>query len=373
MRSALDMPDSTQLDPVAEFLGLSISKDTQDDAEVMERSLKGLQKLAQKYEWAAVIELGTTLLSQDDESKDEEVKMFTKDDRLVCEAYRGLAYLQMGQVNKASEVVDRCGIGNIKIIDGDEWDIVDGSKCGEGEESLPFEMEMLALEVGVRQGRPNAVMECYKTLRTCRHEAENLGKSLHDKEVWTRREFWVLSVIVGFRLRNGQYESAVDVTRELVALYGHKSDVLHLYARVLIHVGDYELAKNVLQQAGRCADSKVSQHHLHSGLLFGAIGEFRKAIREYDFVRSLRAGGECAASANKASCLVHLGELTEAIRVLEIALQENPVQALDEGIVANMCALYELAYPVEAEAKKSILRKAVSRHGRQGFLIGVIK
>jgi len=51
----------------------------------------------------------------------------------------------------------------------------------------------------------------------------------------------------------------------------------------------------------------------------------------------------------------------------EETIRADPIAALDEGLVFNLCTLYDLSQPDRAKAKKVILRKLAARFGRQGF------
>lgn len=48
-------------------------------------------------------------------------------------------------------------------------------------------------------------------------------------------------------------------------------------------------------------------------------------------------------------------------------MRGNVVRALDEGLIFNLCTLYDLSEPSSATEKKVVLRKLAARFGRQGF------
>lgn len=64
-----------------------------------------------------------------------------------------------------------------------------------------------------------------------------------------------------------------------------------------------------------------------------------------------------------AICLLYLGKLKEAIKLFEDCLNQNPVAALHESILLNICTLYELESTVCLEQKISILKLLTNYKG----------
>lgn len=60
-------------------------------------------------------------------------------------------------------------------------------------------------------------------------------------------------------------------------------------------------------------------------------------------------------------CLLYGGHLKEAIAVLESAVALNPVQALHESLLLNLCTLYDMESS-RGRMKKFALLRQISRY-----------
>lgn len=68
---------------------------------------------------------------------------------------------------------------------------------------------------------------------------------------------------------------------------------------------------------------------------------------------------------NMAICRVYQGRVKDAINLLEGAVKEKPEAALNEGVVFNLCSMYELVNTPQAaiERRKDVLRKVIQHKG----------
>ena len=75
---------------------------------------------------------------------------------------------------------------------------------------------------------------------------------------------------------------------------------------------------------------------------------------------------------NMAVCCLYLGRLKDALKSLEALVHSDPEKNLHEGILFNLCTLYELESS-RALHKKQALLDLVSKHKGDGFPVVCLK
>lgn len=363
-------------DPVAAFLRRPLHEVVGEQTKAQKaspprvpRTVAGLRELCAQYAWLAVLELATSLLAEHDEEAAPELHPFLPHERLLVAAYRALALLQTRQVASAENAIRQLG-----ELDGSDEQYRYESyprvyTNGEKGSFVPFELRTLALEIRMRQGDSTTIADCY-TLK--RRVVSDEGLSDEDRKI---RLGMLLSMLASFHLVALQHDAAVDVARELCDVMGGTALARYLYARVLLRVGDFDVAGEMVRLAkGRDGDC-ASMRHLHLGMVHAGRGRFQEALGEYDAALAKESEGEkgCPknlwvfAGNNAAVCLVQLGRLAEAIDRLEGTLRRGPEVAIDEGVAFNLGVMYDLAYPQNSVERKRVLRKLAERFGREGF------
>lgn len=379
-------------DPVAAFLRRPLHEVVGESAGAAapvappaERSVAGLRALAAAYSWAAVLELSTALLAADDDAGG-----LPPHRRLLCAAFHALALLQTRQVERAADAIAQLGHltpSNQKYLFESYRDLYPEDEYGSGS-FVPFELLLLSIEVRIRQGDAAAVSDSYELKRECAARAREAQRSPRKGEspkvaakIWHDREALLLSSICSYHMLAQQQDAAADVASELVMRQGRSALALYMYARVLLHIGDFDAAETVLHEADAHPSASPALKRVHRGMLLAAQGRFQEALGEYD--AALREHADevpgrsphnlwVFASNNAAICLMHRGRLAEAIDRLEACLRREPETALDEGLVFNLATLYDLAYPDSTNDKKRVLQRLASRFGRQGFNLDVV-
>ena len=352
---------SLAFDPVAAFLRRPIheiitpSLPSDPTPPPPDRSVSSLRHLAANYHWAQVLNLSSSLLADDE--PDNSSTSLQPHERLICESFRALALLQTRQIERAADAL--ASLGDTKRYTYERFpDIYDG-KTGD---FVPFEIRLLMLDIKIRQGEFGVIPQCYQ-LRQELLDQEETGKSV-DKELNV-----LLSAIASYHLKARQADAAVDIAKELLDRRRGDPNTLYMYARVLLHVGDYELASHCIDEAK--VNSGEAMYLAHRGMLLAAQKLYQEALTVYDAAlaadESERADVWLFVMNNSAICLVHLGRLAEAIDRIESCLRRNPGKALDEGVVFNLCTLYDLAYPDTAQDKRAVIAKLAARFGREGF------
>lgn len=75
---------------------------------------------------------------------------------------------------------------------------------------------------------------------------------------------------------------------------------------------------------------------------------------------------------NMSVCCLYMGKLKEALKSLEALVHQDPSKNLHEGILFNLCTLYELESS-RALHKKQALLDLVSKHKGDGFPVVCLK
>lgn len=348
-----------------------------DGGATHERSIAALGRLANEYKWATVLELSTSLLADYEQDASPRANAggreggMRPDEMLACAMYRAIALLQTRQVERAADALGL--LGSLESTNAayryESHTDVYGAEMREKGSFVPFELQVLDVEIRARQGDKRCVTDAYAMI----------GRLDGDDERTVERKCVLLSAIASYHLRDGEHDAAVDACREMVRLKKNGAEMYYMYARVLLHVGNLEEAERVLDLADGQKDGTKAGMHLHRGMLQGGRCRFEEALVEYERAiaaeeeereKGVEQGGKClwvCALNNAAICLMHVGRLAEGIDRLEECLRRDAESALDEGVVFNLCTLYDLAYPDSSNEKKRVLQRLASRFGRQGF------
>ncbi|CAF2067208.1 unnamed protein product, partial [Brassica napus] len=145
-------------------------------------------------------------------------------------------------------------------------------------------------------------------------------------ELWRKRERFVMSCLLGFHLGHKEFGVSLDVIKELI-----KRDPL-----------DPVLVSKLGNLVGR-----------NKALVHVVAKDYAAAVREYEECIE-RDSSDVVAVNNKALCLMYLRDLSDAIKVMESALERVPTAALNESLVVNLCSMYELAYVNHTDAKRTL-------------------
>lgn len=73
-----------------------------------------------------------------------------------------------------------------------------------------------------------------------------------------------------------------------------------------------------------------------------------------------------------AVCSLYLGRLKDALNTLEQLVHSDPANTLHEGVLFNLCTLYELETSRALHKKQAIL-DLVSKHKGDGFPVACLK
>lgn len=369
---AMVTPDPVvSFDPVAAFLRRPLNEvlgtglpQLNTPQRTIPKSIPQLHTLASEYAWVSVLDLSTTLLAASDQSSNE-TSTLKPHERIICTMYRTLALVQTRQLDRALTAIEQLGDlseNNPEYRYESHKKVYDGNKTGC---FIPIEMRMLAIDIRMRQGDHDAIIDAYEL------KDEICSGHGTDSAECNRRLRMMLSALAGYHLKIGQGDAAVDLAFELTGLCGDE-DSWYTYGKVLLHVGDFDACEEAFAKGDRRGgDENVAKRHAHKAMLLAARGKVSEAVIEYDEAGqnvSEKDGNVGVMVANNvAICLLHVGRIAEAIDRVETAIRKNPKLALDEGLVYNLATLYDLAYPDSCNEKKRVLHRLAERFSREGF------
>ncbi|CAM8947171.1 unnamed protein product [Rhodiola kirilowii] len=236
-----------------------------------------------------------------------------------------------------------------------------GGRCGS---MVPFSMRWIYAQIPIRLGQRQETLDrLYKLLDFVRTKvAEKELKGLNESvKIWRKRESFVISSIVGIHLSQKEFKVCLDFMKYVISSDDCNPVLLSKLGYIQMLLGDLEGAKKVFESVENLSNgngfgeqlSEVELRNLvnrNKALLYMVEKDYVSAVREYDHCIE-RDGTDAVAINNKAICLMYLRDLSDSIKVLEVALEEVPTQALNETLVVNLCSMYELAFVNHADNK----------------------
>jgi len=256
---------------------------------------------------------------------------------------------------------------------------------------VPFSMRILQAELPQYMGRArDALDNLYELQRTCAQVLKNLQENRTEDggqgemtpenrmaaiELWVSREVRVLYSIGNCFLGMKDYNLAVTVFESIITKDPSSTfSLLSGIGRIYLQLGDLEAAQTYFKQVESKAtgDPKsLSSVVMNKGLLALSAGSFDEAHRHFVAATKLDPYNSVAVN-NVAVCLLFLGKLKEALAMLERIIWKDPRTNLQEGLVFNLCTIYELESSYSLQKKQKLL-ELVSKHRGDGFNISCLK
>ncbi|KAL0073038.1 hypothetical protein J3Q64DRAFT_1809148 [Phycomyces blakesleeanus] len=207
-----------------------------------------------------------------------------------------------------------------------------------------------------------------------------------DKEkatMWKKREMQVYLVLSTQLMEMNDFSTAASTMEMVLNNFATSEDgkqnidILSGLGRLYLQLGDYfsaeKLYKRIEDQESQDNDPSVKEAILtNKAFLFMADGEWSQAKRLLQQVYDANADNLLVVN-NLAVCEVYLGQLSNAIDLLERLTKDNPTSAgTCETVLMNLCTLYELRYDSAVEMKIGVL-KQVARWVGDSFHAECIK
>uniref|UniRef100_A0A7N0UZ40 Trafficking protein particle complex subunit 12 n=1 Tax=Kalanchoe fedtschenkoi TaxID=63787 RepID=A0A7N0UZ40_KALFE len=229
---------------------------------------------------------------------------------------------------------------------------------------VPFSLRWIHAQVPIRTGQRQETLDrLYRLLDFVRTKLEEKGsRNLSESvKMWRKRESFVISSIMGIHLSQKEFNVCLDLMKYVIASDDCNPVLLSKLGHIQMLLGDLEGAKKVFGRVEKLSDevgfgeqlSEVELRNLvnrNKALLYMVAKDYVSAVREYDQCIE-RDGTDAVAINNKAICLMYLRDLSDSIKVLEVALEEIPTHALNETLVVNLCSMYELAFVNHSDNK----------------------
>lgn len=181
--------------------------------------------------------------------------------------------------------------------------------------------------------------------------------------VWRKREVFVVYSLIGYHLTGKEFGVCLNLVRELLKNSDDFDPVLvSKLGYIQMQIGDLEGASKSFNRVEEVLKSKESDGSVvelrnlvnrNKALVYLIGKDYVSAVREYE-VCIERDGNDVVAVNNKALCLMYLRDLSDAIKVLENALERAPTVMLNETVVVNLCSMYELAYVNHSDIKRTL-------------------
>ncbi|KAG1369876.1 trafficking protein particle complex subunit 12 [Cocos nucifera] len=230
---------------------------------------------------------------------------------------------------------------------------------------LPFSLRLLHASIPQNLGdRPETLDRLYSLLDFVRSKIGGHHGSSEEKDSsfaadrWRRREALLMSSLICNHFCHREFDVALSLIRDLLLRSPSDPVLLSRLAYIQLQIGDLDGAKATFAKVEglRSEEMGVEFENLvgrNRALEFLVAKDFASAAREYDECIE-RDPGDVVAVNNKAMCLMYSRDLSDAIKLLEGALERVPTAAVNETVVVNLCSMYELAYVNHGEIKKSL-------------------
>ncbi|CAG9821275.1 unnamed protein product [Phaedon cochleariae] len=241
-----------------------------------------------------------------------------------------------------------------------------------------FSFRLLLAELPMHCGKPkDSVTRLFNTLATVRQILTNLRKGLCEDgspmelgesdrsdslRLWIGREVRVMHSIINCALVLKDYELAMDLLGQLCERDGApRHALLSALGRLHLQLGDVSGAEVCFNEAAEVKGATPGVRELvDRGLLCIAQSAFDEAYTYFQKASLLESSNVMILN-NMGVCLLYGGHLKEAIQVLESAITSNPVHALHESLLLNLCTLYDMESS-KGRLKKFALLRQISRY-----------
>ncbi|XP_076260001.1 trafficking protein particle complex subunit 12 [Rhynchophorus ferrugineus] len=230
-----------------------------------------------------------------------------------------------------------------------------------------FSFRLLLAELPMHCGKPKeSLTKLFSMLATIKKMLSNLRQGLCEDgnpmelaesdrtdslRLWSGREARVMHSIINCAISLKDYELAMELLGQLCERDGApKHALLSALGRLHLQLGNISGAEVCFNEAAQLASPPGVRELVDRGLLAIAQNDFDEAYIYFQQASNMEPSNIMILN-NMGVCLLYGGHLKEAIAVLELAISSNPVHALHESLILNLCSLYDM------ESSKGIMKK----------------
>ncbi|GBM05104.1 Trafficking protein particle complex subunit 12 [Araneus ventricosus] len=257
---------------------------------------------------------------------------------------------------------------------------------------VPFPLRLLLAELPQYQGNYQIALDnLYQILQVIQKILQNVQNGcaedgtmikLSDSrrtasiEIWCQREKRILYSILNCILSQKDYVLAVSIVHTLMER--SKEEIPQLYSalgRIYLQLGDVKYAHDCFIKAAAIAKSYSQnfqvEENINKALMAIAHNNNEEAYKYYEKAFSICPSNAMLAN-NLAVCFLYMGKLKESLQLLEKTIHNDPSSCLHDGLLFNICTLYELESSRCAQKKLAML-ELVSKHVGDSFNITCVK
>ncbi|KAL3869484.1 hypothetical protein ACJMK2_042161 [Sinanodonta woodiana] len=257
---------------------------------------------------------------------------------------------------------------------------------------VPFGMRMLNAELPHHLGRSQEALDrLYYMLAITQKIISHLDDGLAEdgsaiqiseqsrqvsRDLWQTREKQILYTIGNIFLSIKDFESALAIYENLLDTnMDSKEELLNGIGRIFLQMGHMSKAseyfQKVAEESKKLDKESSNRDFLNKGFLSMCSNNFSEAYEHFKMAVQLEPNNTAAVN-NMAVCCLYLGKLKDALKALEALVHRDPDKNLHEGVLFNLCTLYELESS-RALHKKQALLDLVSKHKGDGFPVVCLK
>ncbi|XP_063708108.1 trafficking protein particle complex subunit 12 [Culicoides brevitarsis] len=228
-----------------------------------------------------------------------------------------------------------------------------------------FSFRLLLAELPIYKSRLNEAMNnLTELLETCKKIKTYFERTNSDAgRFWQRRIFRVMHSIINCAIMKKDHALATELLQQILRETDDEDEKKSLelaLGRVFLQSGDIKSAEICFTRVfGEKRDTVTLLECINRGLVHVAKAEFGEALKY--FTKGLELDDKnIMLHNNLAVCLLYTGQLKNAIRQFETAIELNPHQALNENLLLNLSTLYELESNDARTKKLALLRKVAT-------------